>query len=150
VSQTSAARARVDPLGPLLAALEHARATPQQAPSRLGIVQGVDDAGAVLVTFDGEQAVSGRSYPRLASYAPVAGDRVLMLRAGASWVAVGSLAGVAAVTPSSSSSSSSSSAGAPLQLPGAAWTLELTDDCGVVDPDAFGGTTVPSGSGGSS
>jgi hypothetical protein len=111
VSQVPPVRARVDPLGPLLAALGAAKNTPQLAPSRLGICGGVDAAGAVLVTFDGETGQSGRSYPRLASYAaPAAGDRVLLLRVGATWVVVGEVVGVAAVTPSSSSSSSSSAA----------------------------------------
>lgn len=87
-----------DILGPLITALKDAKSAQAATPTRLGRCGGVDASGAVLITFDGETAPSGRSYPRLASYgSPNAGERVLLVRAGATWVAVGPLVGTAAI-----------------------------------------------------
>jgi hypothetical protein len=48
--------------------------------------------GLPTVRFDGETAASGRRYPHLASYAPAANDRVmLMRRRGGTWVVVDKL-----------------------------------------------------------
>lgn len=43
------------------------------------------------VKFDGESAVSGRGYLPLASYTPVVNHRVLLLRAGNTWVILGKI-----------------------------------------------------------
>jgi hypothetical protein len=55
---------------------------------RFGIVS--DLTGGTKVTLDGEDAPSGRSYPRLSSYTPVVGDRVMLVRdRGGVWVILG-------------------------------------------------------------
>lgn len=56
---------------------------------RLGTIDPAYSTGAPKVIFDGEDAVSGRTYMRLASYTPVAGDRVELLRFGSTWVIQG-------------------------------------------------------------
>lgn len=75
-----------DPLQPLLEALRAAQADPE-GPTRLATVTG-GSATTINVRFDGETAASSRSYPKI--YAPAAvGDRVIMLRTGSTWTALG-------------------------------------------------------------
>lgn len=70
----------------LLGALRDSQ-RPPQTQTRLATVVGYD-ATTVAVRFDGESAMSPRSYPL--TFGPVrSGDRIVMLRAGSSWVAVG-------------------------------------------------------------
>lgn len=56
---------------------------------RLGTVDPAYGSGRPKLTFDGESTLSGKAYPHLSSYAPAAGDRVLLLRAGRTWVVIG-------------------------------------------------------------
>lgn len=56
---------------------------------RLGTIDPAYVAGRPQVTFDGESTISGKQYPHLSAYAPTAGDRVLLLRAGRTWVVIG-------------------------------------------------------------
>lgn len=56
---------------------------------RLGSIDAAYSSGRPKILFDGETVVSGKAYPYLASYTPVAGHRVLLLRAGHAWVVVG-------------------------------------------------------------
>lgn len=76
-------------LTPLIEAIR--RSQPEQEPvTRLATVTG-GGTDQVFVRFDGESATSGRPYKRHALYYPVVNDRVLLLRAGSSWVVVGKI-----------------------------------------------------------
>ena len=76
------------PLEPLLEALATTRRQARAgSPFRLGTVTAT--AGGVAVRFDGETQASGRTYTRLSAYAPTIGDRVLLGRAGSTWVILG-------------------------------------------------------------
>jgi len=55
-------------------------------PNRLATVDPAYATGSPKVTFDGESTLTGKGYARSADYAPVAGDRVLMIPAGSSYV----------------------------------------------------------------
>lgn len=62
--------------------------------ARLGVVD--DDyigSGLPRVTFDGDLAVSTDGFEYLRPYAPAAGDRVLMLPVGTTYVIAGSVGG---------------------------------------------------------
>lgn len=77
-----------NPLDPLLEALRAAGAPPD-APTRLATVTN-GTSTTLNVRFDGETIASTRAYPKL--YAPARiGDRVVMLRAGSTWVAIAKL-----------------------------------------------------------
>lgn len=81
----------IDPLTPIREALA-AAADQGQGPVRLATVTGTSGSN-VLVQFDGEAAASTKSYRRLVSYGTVTnGHRVVMLRAGSTWVVLGALA----------------------------------------------------------
>lgn len=56
---------------------------------KLGTIPGTYAAGRPTVTFDGEDTESTKTYPHLSSYAPAAGDRVLMALVGHTWVILG-------------------------------------------------------------
>lgn len=56
---------------------------------RLGTVDPAYASDRPKITFDGESTISGKQYPHLSFYAPTAGDRVLLLRAGRTWVVIG-------------------------------------------------------------
>lgn len=56
---------------------------------RLGTISTGYTSGRPQVQWDGETAPSSRTYPHLASYTPAAGDRVLAVRAGRTWVILG-------------------------------------------------------------
>lgn len=70
-----------------------ARAGPGIGPSaetRLATVVSLSDGRPVLL-FDGEDTPSTRTYPRLSSYTPTAGDRVLVVVHGGSAVVLGKI-----------------------------------------------------------
>lgn len=46
-------------------------------------------SGRPKLLFDGETVASGKQYPYLSSYTPVAGDRVLLARVSSSYVILG-------------------------------------------------------------
>jgi hypothetical protein len=54
--------------------------------SALGTIDAGYVSGRPRVVFDGESAASTRAYPYASSYAPAAGDRVLLVRSGHTWV----------------------------------------------------------------
>lgn len=68
---------------------EVARTGASARPARLATVDPAYASGRPRVTFDGETTLSGKAYPRLSSYVPVAGDRVLMVPSGTSYVIIG-------------------------------------------------------------
>lgn len=88
---------RRDNLAPLLQALsEAAERYSDTRPTRLATVMTANAATTtsgvtVAVRFDGETATAGKAYLCLATYTPTAGDRVILLRVGASYVAIGSV-----------------------------------------------------------
>lgn len=60
-----------------------------EAPSALATIAAGYVSGRPQVIFDGELAASARTYAYLSSYTPASGDRVLLLRAGSTWVVLG-------------------------------------------------------------
>lgn len=58
-------------------------------PARLATVNPAHTTGRPRLTFDGESTLSGKAYPYLSPYVPAAGDRVLLLPVGASYVVAG-------------------------------------------------------------
>jgi hypothetical protein len=68
---------------------EVARTATTARPNRLATVDPGHTSGQPRVTFDGEDSMSQKAYPYLASYTPAAGDRVLMVPAGTSYVILG-------------------------------------------------------------
>lgn len=75
----------------LLTALRAAQTEPD-ASVRLATIASASASGAT-VTFDGETAVSGRVYFRMASARVQVGDRVVMIRTGSTWVVGGIVQG---------------------------------------------------------
>lgn len=70
------------------------RDSPADRPCLLGVI---DPAYAGLpnlpkVTFEGESTLSGKTYAHLASYVPVAGDRVALMPVGTTYLIVGPVA----------------------------------------------------------
>lgn len=61
------------------------------SPFALGSISSTYVAGLPAVLFDGETADSARLWPYLASYTPVASDRVLMARVGHGFVILGKI-----------------------------------------------------------
>jgi len=58
---------------------------------KLGSIDPAYSSGKPKVMFDGETVVSAKQYPRLASYTPVASDRVLILSVANSYVILGKI-----------------------------------------------------------
>lgn len=56
---------------------------------RFGTIPAGYVSGRPTVLFDGESAASTKTYPYLASYAPAVGNRVALVRAGATWLIIG-------------------------------------------------------------
>lgn len=56
---------------------------------RLGKIDPAYSSGRPKIIFDGETTASEKQYPRLASYTPVAGDRVLLAKVAGSYVILG-------------------------------------------------------------
>jgi hypothetical protein len=76
-------------LAPLLDAIK-AQKEPREGPTALATVNDIaNNLGGAEVQFDGESAVSTRRYKMLCNAA--VGERVVMLRAGSTWVVVSSL-----------------------------------------------------------
>lgn len=85
-----------DPLDPLLEALRAAREEPD-GPVRLATVTG-GSSTTINVRFDGEANASSRAYPK--TYAPAyVNDRVIMLRTGSTWTAIGRVPQSSAQSP---------------------------------------------------
>ncbi|MED4586679.1 hypothetical protein P9578_28390 [Brevibacillus choshinensis] len=61
----------------------------QSSPFRLGKISATYTSGRPPVLFDGETTASTRIYPYLASYTPVANERVLLGKVGNGWVVLG-------------------------------------------------------------
>ena len=76
-------------LAPLVGALVHAQQTGEK-PFRIGTAYETSASG-IRVHFHGEAYGSWRWYRRLSSYTYAAGDRVLMARAGSTWVILGKI-----------------------------------------------------------
>lgn len=74
-------------LDPVVAALRVVKGG-DAPPTRMGTVTGT--TGGVQVQMDGETSNTGRAYPKIESYTtPTIGHRVLLLRAGSTWVVLG-------------------------------------------------------------
>lgn len=63
--------------------------TESPSPTSMGTVTGT--SGGVQIQFDGETSASSKLYKRISSYTPAVGDRVLLLRAGRTWVVLGKI-----------------------------------------------------------
>ena len=59
-------------------------------PVRLGTISDLRQDGPIVL-LDGETIPASRPYRRLDSYAPAIGDRVLLIRAGRSWIIAGKI-----------------------------------------------------------
>lgn len=60
-------------------------------PFALGSISSTYAAGLPKILFDGEAADSTRTFPYLATYTPVASDRVLLARVGHGFVVLGKI-----------------------------------------------------------
>lgn len=60
-------------------------------PALLGRVDPAYTSGSPRVTFDGESTMSTKAYPFVRSYVPVAGDRVLLVPVGTTYLIVGAI-----------------------------------------------------------
>ena len=69
--------------------LEILRPAVSQADFRYGHIHTSYTSGRPRVRFDGETAATTETYPRLASYTPVADERVLLARTGSGWIVLG-------------------------------------------------------------
>lgn len=58
-------------------------------PTAMGTVTGT--SGGVQIQFDGESQASTKTYKRISPYTPTVGDRVLLVRAGRTWVVLGKI-----------------------------------------------------------
>lgn len=58
---------------------------------RLGKIDSSYTSGRPKIVFDGETLASTKQYPYLASYIPVANDRILMLIVAGSYVILGKI-----------------------------------------------------------
>jgi hypothetical protein len=56
-----------------------------------GKIDSAYSSGRPKVIFDGETAASTKTYPYLSSYTPSANDRVILARAGGSYVVLGKI-----------------------------------------------------------
>lgn len=79
----------LDPLVFLNTVSGHTRARDRTRTNRMGTIDPAYTSGLPRVQFDGEDEVSGKTYPHLASYTPSAGDRVVLLPVGHSYVILG-------------------------------------------------------------
>ncbi len=59
-----------------------------ESPNRMGTISAGYVSGRPTVQFDNEPAPSAKAYPYCSRYTPSAGDRVLLVPAGNSWVIV--------------------------------------------------------------
>ncbi|AGE60793.1 hypothetical protein LEO2_30 [Bacillus phage Leo2] len=58
---------------------------------KIGRIPDNYSSGEPAIIFDGESSPSGKTYKRLGSYNPVAGDRVLLARVANTYVVLGSI-----------------------------------------------------------
>lgn len=79
-----------NPLDALLDGLREAREAGNDPQTRIATVTG-GGTDQVFVRFDGETIASTRAYKRVATYYPVLADRVLMIRAGSTWIVGGKI-----------------------------------------------------------
>lgn len=77
--------------------------TSADRPIKLATINPLWTSGACQVTFDGETLLSGKSYFWLSSYTPVAGQRVVMIPVGQSYVIAGAAIGAVPAAPPLSS-----------------------------------------------
>jgi hypothetical protein len=75
-----------DILAPIVEALA---AAGKKGPRPFKLATVTNISGGANVRFDEEGSAGSKKYTRLASYTPVVGHRVLMARAGSSWVILG-------------------------------------------------------------
>ena len=68
-------------------------------PVKLAVVDATYTTGWPKVTFEGETALSGKQYPHVDSYAPAAGDRVVMIPVGTTYLIVGAVSSTGAGLP---------------------------------------------------
>jgi hypothetical protein len=61
-------------------------------PVRLAVVDPAYTTGWPRVTFEGETTLSGKQYPHLDSYTPAAGDRVVLVPVGTTYLVIGRVA----------------------------------------------------------
>lgn len=80
----------MDPLAFLESVAGHTQARYPTRTPRLGTVDPAYTTGDPKITFDGETSLSGKTYP-YAGYTPQAGDRVVLLPVGNSWLIVGAV-----------------------------------------------------------
>lgn len=55
----------------------------------LGTVSAFDSTAGISLTIDGESAATTKKYKYLSSYAPVVGDRVLILKMAGTYIVIG-------------------------------------------------------------
>lgn len=60
-------------------------------PFKLGKIDPAYTSGRPKIVFDGESSASTKQYPYMASYAPVANDRVLLAMVSGSYVVIGKI-----------------------------------------------------------
>jgi microcystin-dependent protein len=68
-------------------------------PVRLAVVDSGYTTGWPKVTFEGESTLSGKQYPHIDSYAPAAGDRVVLVPVGTTYLIVGAVSSTGAGQP---------------------------------------------------
>lgn len=71
-------------------------------PVRLAVVNPSHTSGWPRVTFEGESTLSGKSYPHVDSYSPAAGDRVVLVPVGSTYLIVGAISTTGAGVPAGS------------------------------------------------
>lgn len=65
----------------------------QPKPTRMGTIDPAHTTGDPQVEWDGEDAPTTKAYKTLGSYTPKAGDRVVAVAAGSTWVILGQIGG---------------------------------------------------------
>lgn len=71
--------------------LQIVRNAKEEKHNRLGKIDTEYLSGRPRIIFDGETTVSTKQYPYLASYSPVAGDRVILEKVGGTYVVMGKI-----------------------------------------------------------
>lgn len=87
----------MDPLDFLDSIAGHTQARYPVQTARLGTVDPAYTSGNPKITFDGESTLSGKTY-LYAGYTPTAGDRVVLLPVGNSWLILGAVGQVDGAT----------------------------------------------------
>jgi hypothetical protein len=63
----------------------------QESVTKMGAIPGTYVSGRPAVIFEGEATATTKTYPYLSSYTPTIGDKVLLIRAGSTWVILGKI-----------------------------------------------------------